>query len=379
MYLINFNEINMYNIKYWEKYYKNKTNIDNHSSFAEFCLSYINKGDNILDICCGDGRDSVYFNNKDLKVTGIDLVKPNTNIFTFKKVDLSDKLSDFSLSTKFNNVYSRFMLHSIPEDIEDYVLINCNNILHESGLLFIEVRSDKGVIPNTTNDHYRRLLNLELLKSKLINLNFDIIYIEESADWSIAKEDNPILIRIVARKKSKFNVVSQDSFTDFHKQAGKLNFKSGEHMLLSVKKVLDSNNIKFLLAFGTLLGAYRNKNFIEYDEDVDIAILKTDKPKIDQLIKNGYFKIYGLEYIRNDANMLYSLKYKNDYIDFYFFLDAGLHYNCSIYNVDKLQFDMPSKIKFLGEEYQTFSYIEKFLIDRYGENWRTPIKNKSAI
>ena len=60
-------------INYWNKFYKKKS-ITAESTFAKFTYKkIINKKSTLLDIGCGNGRDSYYFNRKGLKVTGIDI------------------------------------------------------------------------------------------------------------------------------------------------------------------------------------------------------------------------------------------------------------------------------------------------------------------
>jgi hypothetical protein len=54
--------------------------------------------------------------------------------------------------------------------------------------------------------------------------------------------------------------------------------------LLLLKDILDKNHLRFLLLFGTLLGAVREHDFIAHDEDIDLVMKKEDMPA---WFKNG--------------------------------------------------------------------------------------------
>lgn len=294
-----------YDINYWKTFDWKKITMQ-HSDFAEFCYTYMMPHESVLDICNGNGRDSVFFEEKGLEVTSFD----------FGILNLEDRIPLFNLKEKFKHVYCRFVLHCLPERLEDYILINSNKILENHGLLYIEARSDKGIIEDSLDTHYRRFINKEDLKNKLERLNFKIISEKESADLSEYNNENPVLIRIVAEKFG--DIVTRGMLQDEKKTYCPLNVLTSYYLLTTVKRIFQENNITFFLLFGTLLGAYRDKGFIKGDTDIDLGLFEKDKEKVMCLINDGYFAIYGFLFIRewHGKDHLKALQYKTDYIDF---------------------------------------------------------------
>lgn len=75
---------------------------------------------------------------------------------------------------------------------------------------------------------------------------------------------------------------------------------------LEILQVVDQfckeNNIKYSLAYGTLLGAVRHKGFIPWDDDIDIFMLREDYEKFIDLWLNNPVDGYILENKRTNPN-----------------------------------------------------------------------------
>ncbi len=57
-------------------------------------------------------------------------------------------------------------------------------------------------------------------------------------------------------------------------------------MLLEFQKFTDRHGLTFFLVGGSALGAYRHQGFIPWDDDVDIAMMRSDFEKMESLMAN---------------------------------------------------------------------------------------------
>ena len=90
--------------------------------FSSFVIKKIEKDKSLLDVGCGNGRDSIFFSDKKIKTTGIDysdiaisnLKKYENSYLKFTVADIENINSSLG-SIKFDYAYCRFLLHSIDE------------------------------------------------------------------------------------------------------------------------------------------------------------------------------------------------------------------------------------------------------------------------
>ncbi|MDD5999635.1 MAG: adenylyl-sulfate kinase [Lachnospiraceae bacterium] len=207
-------------VEYWNQYYKEELNeIKQSSDFAKFVLPYMERRKKVMDIGCGNGRDSLFFVANGMEVTGIDASE--TAIRKLNQLHIENSLfvcDDFVTckalyQMQYDYFYSRWTLHAISERQEEALLKNISDSIKKGGLLFIEARSvgdelygaGKQVARNAFvyNDHFRRFIVKDELINKLEGLGFEMLYAEEEKDFSKTSTSNPMLIRIIANKKNE--------------------------------------------------------------------------------------------------------------------------------------------------------------------------------
>lgn len=136
---------------YWNQYYKKISCLTKPSRFARFArfvrTNYLSEGAALLELGCGNGRDSLFFAAQGLKVTAVDasdyaiteLAQRNVSNAEFICGDFVESPSIYSRQYDF--CYSRFSLHAINAEQENLLLRNVKNSLNGGGKFFIEVRS----------------------------------------------------------------------------------------------------------------------------------------------------------------------------------------------------------------------------------------------
>ena len=146
--------------------------------------------------------------------------------------------------------------------------------------------------------------------------------------------------------------------------------KAFENLCL-FKEIADRNGFKFFLAYGTLLGAAREKDFIAHDEDIDLG---ADFQDVDTFMSMLFeLRDNGFEVARWDDRGLISIIRNKEYIDIYFFkpFNDKLVINCGE-PLPKKFLENQSDMDFLGVKFSAPAEIEGALEFWYGKDWRTP-------
>jgi SAM-dependent methyltransferase len=195
--------------KIWDKVYSNDSAFfgQEPSDFAQKCYSDFKRYDvkRLLELGCGQGRDSIFFASNGLNVDAIDSSKvaiENINQ-KIKGKNIALHLSHFEVrqdlpfdSNYFDALYSHMFYNMRFTDEElGYLFKESSRVLKNNGLLCFSVRSDKDVFYNKgkkigsniyeINGFQIRFFTKEQIKSFLVNY-FEIKNIEESYEEPVS-------------------------------------------------------------------------------------------------------------------------------------------------------------------------------------------------
>ena len=201
---------------YWNRVYSVEQN-DGPSQFARDITDKLKPGRHLLELGCGNGRDSLFFLANGVRVTGVDASDMAIEQLNKKTEDNKNALficDDFvkckSLyQVKHDYIYSRFTLHAINEEQEAELLSNIRDGLSNDGILFIEARTihddlyglgtPAGHNAFLYNNHYRRFIEVDEFRQKLEDSGLQIVYLEERKGFSKTENSDPVLMRCIAR------------------------------------------------------------------------------------------------------------------------------------------------------------------------------------
>jgi len=173
---------------FWNTQWRKKGKIGKPNPFAKKVLPYFKRKQlKLLDLGCGDGRDTIYFATHGQSVVAVDFSK--TGIATLrdelrqrsithvecKRMDMSKDLRKFNTST-FDIVYAHLSLLYFSDTITTKIFNELYRILRPGGSLFVKVKSTSDTLYGKgkmiekdlfQHGHVRRFFSKEYLQAKL--------------------------------------------------------------------------------------------------------------------------------------------------------------------------------------------------------------------
>jgi hypothetical protein len=150
--------------------------------------------------------------------------------------------------------------------------------------------------------------------------------------------------------------------------------------LVELDGIFRKHNVRYWLQDGTLLGYYRDKNFISYDNDVDIGIRWADfsRETMLDIIANGFN--FSACHGRLEESLVINVRKRGISIDIYFYYkDNDYFYHTAAYGkARKYRIDFVYKefnvkeVEYFGHYFFVPEDEEYFVRTKYGDKWYIP-------
>lgn len=206
--------------EYWDQYYSKKhSSIIGATTFARHCAERMESGSALYELGCGNGRDALFFAELGHRVTACDrssvaIAQIQKAIegrgFAHAPTFVVGEMGSLPPAPGLDVVYSRFTLHAVPAAEASHALRWTLANLRRGGRLFVEARSVLGTLYGKGeevardtflyNDHTRRFLRVDELLAELEEIGFTIPEWVESDGLAVHKDDDPVIIRVVAQR-----------------------------------------------------------------------------------------------------------------------------------------------------------------------------------
>ncbi|CUR59601.1 hypothetical protein NOCA2640012 [metagenome] len=211
----------MRTMAYWANFYA-RNSYASGSTFFEFVNARADTPATIIDIGCGDGRDSCAFAVAGRQVLGLDQspvgienaaahahrleVADHCRFLVCDVADIDDLRRALDQGVERGEeplmFYLRFFLHAIDDEVQDGLLAAIDTHARAGDYFAAEFRTDKDEQNSHVHTrHYRRFQNAAEFSARLTGeLRFEILHEEERTGLSPYRDEDPVLYRVIARR-----------------------------------------------------------------------------------------------------------------------------------------------------------------------------------
>ncbi len=201
---------------YWDDYYASRATLTRRlpSQFATFVAGELDRPHRVVELGCGDGRDSMFFASYGHDVVGVDASHAavdacrslaealgETASFVVARIDQADLAARVKGEGTPRAVYARFFVHAITDDEEQSLLDLAASITEPGDLLAVEyrtIRDSSGV--KVTKKHYRRFVLPATFEARALARGFDVTYSVEGFGFAKYRQDDAYVARTLFRR-----------------------------------------------------------------------------------------------------------------------------------------------------------------------------------
>lgn len=206
---------------YWDSFYGSAVmkGLASPSQFAAFVAQEATGFSLIVEVGCGNGRDSIFFARQGFKVVGVDGstnavegcrslgATLNLDNIEFIACDVGSESFQKLLTDRMRAetgriaVYARFFLHAITEDEQASFLDFLSRTLRPGDIVAFEYRTPRDAsLEKVTGSHYRRYVTPARLHATASERGFTVTYAIEGFGFAKYKQDDAYVARCVMEK-----------------------------------------------------------------------------------------------------------------------------------------------------------------------------------
>lgn len=204
---------------YWNEFYSHQPRSApmTGSTFSEFVADTLSQVHSIVEVGCGNGRDTRFFASRGLRVLALDaseeaiLVCANNQEqaqsaeFVHASIeDAGEKVRVFSASAQLPLCfYARFVLHAITEDQERSFYRLITETVPPGSFVALEYRTnDDELAPKVYGStHYRRFIDHQAVCQTMMSLGFDCLHEIKGSGLAPHRGEDPVVGRYIGKRR----------------------------------------------------------------------------------------------------------------------------------------------------------------------------------
>lgn len=202
--------------KFWDSKWSKYNSGLAATNYAKNSLSFLKKTNckTLLDLGCGDGKDSIYFAKNGFSVTAIDFSNEAIKILkkeieNKKNLNIQTKISDIKnlkLNKKFDVIYSNLSLHYFDDKDTKKIFNDLKKYLNNEGIIFIRVKSVDDSLAEIGIKHSDNFYKINKKNQRLFSKTTLIYYLSGYRILKIRKNSS-ILMSLVYDKPIKSHFI----------------------------------------------------------------------------------------------------------------------------------------------------------------------------